>query len=192
VAWGCWLDSSCELLWTQKWTFRFCKRQRISWLAERLLAFQEGLNYIKLVENCLILKRRSPHYLRSGTLTFLKMSSHEMRQRLVSYLSNILYISPTLILILSCLPPLFLFWSLYRPISLAVFQKDTGRLTKGSLYTWMTVVSSVCHLYIHELHSVFPEVIVSKSPVYSRVTKTPSSSLRVYLSKDFLWDSPLL
>jgi hypothetical protein len=42
--------ASGELLWIRQWIFGFHKRQRISWLAERLLASQELVNsfYIRL------------------------------------------------------------------------------------------------------------------------------------------------
>jgi hypothetical protein len=36
------MGSSGNLLWTRKWTFGFCGRRGISWLAEQLLASQEG------------------------------------------------------------------------------------------------------------------------------------------------------
>jgi hypothetical protein len=38
-----------RLLWIRWWTFGFLKRQEISWLAERLLASQEALGFMKLV-----------------------------------------------------------------------------------------------------------------------------------------------
>jgi hypothetical protein len=43
--WFIWLGrgSSCGLLWTWQWTFRSHRRWGISWMAEWLLASQEGL-----------------------------------------------------------------------------------------------------------------------------------------------------
>jgi hypothetical protein len=38
-----------RLLWRLLWTFRFHKRQGISWLAEQLLASEEGLCSMNLV-----------------------------------------------------------------------------------------------------------------------------------------------
>jgi hypothetical protein len=49
---ACWLNSSCweQRLWrylvTTGWSFRSHKRRECSWLAQRLLASQDSLNYI--------------------------------------------------------------------------------------------------------------------------------------------------
>jgi hypothetical protein len=45
-------ESSGELLWTQWWTIRFHKKRGLSWLAEWLLASQEGLWSMELVVSC--------------------------------------------------------------------------------------------------------------------------------------------
>jgi hypothetical protein len=43
------MGTSGRLLWTQQWTFGFHKRRWISWVAEWLLTFQEGLCSMELV-----------------------------------------------------------------------------------------------------------------------------------------------
>ena len=43
------------LLWTRWWTVVFHKMQKMSWLAENLLATQEGLWSVELVDGCVML-----------------------------------------------------------------------------------------------------------------------------------------
>jgi hypothetical protein len=162
TVWGFWLDSSWELLHIHKWTLRFIKaenllttwtiicfsrRARLHWVSKKTVSWERGGGGLRC--------------LGGGTLRFPKISSHELRQKLVCCYSNILYISHNLILISTCFPFLFLFGSWYVPVTHLPERDKTAH--EGNLHTGMPV----CRLDIHKLHCVLPEVTDGVSSLQS-------------------------